>query len=75
MTNAFFELEKVDTDGAIQETASRVDAHTRGAFLRWAGVGIGAIAGGGAVLGALPSLASAAATSATAAVPADVLLQ
>jgi hypothetical protein len=59
-------LAELDVDGAIQETASKVNSHTRGAFLRSAGIGIGALAGGGALIGALPSLASAA-TSATAA--------
>jgi hypothetical protein len=54
-----FRLEELDLDGAIQETASKVDSHTRGAFLRSAGIGIGAIAGSGALLGALPSVASA----------------
>jgi hypothetical protein len=63
MSQETFRLEDVDLDGAIQETASRVGAQTRGAFLRKAGVGLGVIAGSGAVLGALPSLASAAATS------------
>jgi hypothetical protein len=55
-----FSLESFDVDGAIQETAANVDTHTRGAFLRHAGVGIGAVAGGGALLGALPSMAAAA---------------
>lgn len=58
-----FTLEELDIDGAIQETASGVDPHTRAAFLRKAGIGIGAIAGSGAILGALPSVASAAASS------------
>lgn len=53
-------LEEVDRDGAIQEAAAQVDPPTRAAFLRKAGVGLGAVAGGGAFLGALPSLASAA---------------
>jgi hypothetical protein len=55
-----FTLEELDADGAIQETASKVDSHTRSAFLRHAGIGIGAVAGGGALLGALPQIASAA---------------
>jgi hypothetical protein len=63
MMQETFQFDEVDVDGAIQETAARIDAHSRGAFLRKAGIGLGAIAGGGAVLGALPSLASAAATS------------
>ena len=53
-------LEDVDHDGAIQEAAERVDPPTRAAFLKKAGIGLGAVAGSGAVLGALPSIASAA---------------
>ena len=52
-------LEELDQDGAIQEAAEQVDGHTRTAFLRKAAVGTGAIVGGGAVLGALPAIASA----------------
>ena len=52
-------------DGAIRETAERVDRHTRRAFLQKAGLGAGVIVGGGSLLGALPGLASAAATSDT----------
>jgi hypothetical protein len=54
-----FQLDELDLDGAIQETGSKVDPHTRGAFLRKAGIGLGAVAGSGAFLGALPSIASA----------------
>jgi rubrerythrin len=61
MTNGVFNLDQVDSDGAIRETAARLDGHTRGAFLRKAGIGLGAVAGTGAILGALPALASAAA--------------
>jgi rubrerythrin len=50
-------LEELDVDGAIQETADQVDPFTRASFLRKAGVGVGAVAGGGAVFGALPQLA------------------
>jgi hypothetical protein len=53
-------LEDVDRDGAIQELAEHVDPDTRAAFLKKAGLGAGAIIGGGAIMGALPSLASAA---------------
>jgi rubrerythrin len=53
-------LEDVDRDGAIQEAAEKVDPDTRAAFLKKAGLGAGAIIGGGAVMGALPSLAMAA---------------
>jgi hypothetical protein len=45
-------LSELDPDGAIQET--------RAAFLRKAGLGAAAIAGGSAFFGALPSLAGAA---------------
>ena len=63
MSDAFSNLENVDVDGAIQEAGSRVDPQTRASFLRKAGIGLGALAGSGAILGALPSLASAATTS------------
>ena len=52
-----FKLEEVDVDGAIQETGSKVPASTRAAFLQRAGIGLGAVVGGGALLGALPELA------------------
>jgi rubrerythrin len=45
------ELEQIDKDGAIQET--------RGSFLKKAGIGAGALVGGGAFMGALPALAGA----------------
>ena len=53
-------LEEVDRSGAVQEAAEKVDSNTRAAFLRKAGLGAGAVVGGGALMGALPSLASAA---------------
>jgi rubrerythrin len=52
-----FKLAELDVDGAIQETAEQVDPFTRASFLRRAGLGVGAVAGGGALLGALPQLA------------------
>jgi len=55
----FPKLEELDVDGAIREAASRVDGDTRAAFLRKAGVGAGAVIGGGALLGALPGIATA----------------
>jgi hypothetical protein len=55
-----FTLEDVDSDGAIQETAEAVDPTTRAAFLKKAGLGGAAVLGGGAVMGMLPSIASAA---------------
>jgi hypothetical protein len=55
-------LEELDQDGAIREAAEKVDPDTRAAFLKKAGVGLGAVAGSGAFLGAvMPSIASAAA--------------
>jgi hypothetical protein len=51
--NDIFKLEELDVDGAIEETASKVDAATRGMFLRKAGIGLGAVAGGSALLGAV----------------------
>jgi ferritin-like protein len=52
-------LEELDVDGAVRETADKVDGVTRGSFLRRAGVGAGAVVGSSAFLGALPSIASA----------------
>ena len=52
-------LEEVDTDGAIQEAAAKVDGGTRLAFLKKAGIGAGAVMMGGGVAAALPSLAKA----------------
>ncbi len=50
-------LEAVDVDGAIRETAAEamdaLDGDTRSQFLRRAGLAGGALVGGGAVLGAL----------------------
>jgi hypothetical protein len=63
MTSGIFDLEQLDADGAIQESASRLDGNTRAAFLRKAGIGLGALVGGGALIGALPSVASAATAS------------
>lgn len=54
-----FKLEELDVDGAIQETGSLVDPNTRSAFLRKAGIGVGALVAGGAFMGALPKMASA----------------
>ncbi len=55
-----FDLAEVDADGAIQEAGAEVDGSTRAAFLKRVGIGLGAVAGGGALMGALPSLAGAA---------------
>ena len=54
-----FTLEELDVDGAIQEGAEQADPFTRGSFLRKAGIGAGAVAGGGALLGAVPTVALA----------------
>lgn len=53
-------LAELDTDGAIQETAAAVSPETRTAFLKKAGLGLGAIAAGSAFAGAIPSIARAA---------------
>jgi ferritin-like protein len=50
-------LEELDRDGAIRETAEKVDPFTRASFLKKAGLGAGAVVGGGAFLGAIPSIA------------------
>ncbi|MEP6893707.1 MAG: ferritin-like domain-containing protein [Gaiellaceae bacterium] len=52
-------LQEIDSDGAIAEAGDKVAADTRAAFLRKAGIGAGAVLGGGALLGALPSVAFA----------------
>lgn len=53
-------LDELDRDGAILESIEQVDGDTRAAFLRKAGVGVGAVLAGGAFAGALPSTAGAA---------------
>lgn len=58
-------IEAVDADGAIQEMAEKVTGSSRGMFLRKAGIGAGALIGSGALVGAIPSFASAAPTRAT----------
>ena len=55
-------LEELDLDGAIGEAAESVDGKTRAYFLRKAGIGAGAVVGGGALLGVVPAVASAAIT-------------
>ncbi|HEY2327089.1 MAG TPA: ferritin-like domain-containing protein [Gaiellaceae bacterium] len=52
-------LDELDVDGAIREAAEKVDANTRRAFLRKAGLGAGAAVASGAFFGVLPSIASA----------------
>ena len=67
MTPEFLNLDQVDTDGALRETAGEAIAtleesgDTRADFLRKAGLAGGAVAGGGLLLGALvPGAARAA---------------
>ena len=50
-------LDELDVDGAIRETADKVVPDTRAAFLRKAGLGVGAVVAGSAFAGALPALA------------------
>jgi rubrerythrin len=56
-------LEVVDADGAVREAADAVSGDTRMAFLRKAGLGAGAVMGGGAMLSALTPAAALAAGS------------
>ena len=54
-------VEGFDRDGSVGETAeAAASGSTRGAFLKKAGIGAGAVVAGGAFAGALPSFASAA---------------
>ncbi len=55
-------LEELDRDGAMRETAEAVAGDSRGDFLRRAATAGGAFAGAGALIGTLPSIASAATT-------------
>ncbi len=57
----FLTLEELDRDGAIRETAEQAGVDTRVGFLKKAGLGAGAVLGGGAFLGALPGIAAGAA--------------
>jgi ferritin-like protein len=52
-------LEQLDADGAVRESADALQPATRADFLKRAGIAGGALVGSGAILGALPSLASA----------------
>lgn len=56
-------LDEVDVDGAVREAAHEVSGDTRLSFLKKAGVGAGAMMGGGAVLSTLTSSAFAASGS------------
>ena len=53
-------IEQVDVDGAIRETADAVAGDTRASFMTKAALGAGGLVGGGALLAALPGVASAA---------------
>lgn len=50
-------LDALDRDGALQEAAEKVAAGSRAVFLKKAGLGLGALAAGGAFAGAVPSVA------------------
>jgi hypothetical protein len=52
-------LEQFDVDGALVETGAQLDGDTRASFLKKMGIGAAGIAGGGALLAGLPSIASA----------------
>jgi rubrerythrin len=52
-------LEQFDVDGALVETGAQLDADTRASFLKKMGIGAAGLAGGGMLLGGLPSIASA----------------
>lgn len=58
--NHILSLETVDRDGALREAANDVSGDTRLSFLQKAGLGAGAMMGGGAVLAALAPSALAA---------------
>jgi hypothetical protein len=49
----------LDTDGALEEAAARVDGHTRAGFMKKGALGAGALIAGGGILSALPAVASA----------------
>jgi hypothetical protein len=53
-------MEAVDVDGAVREAAGTVSGDTRLSFLRKAGLGAGAVMGGGAILSAFAPSAFAA---------------
>lgn len=52
-------IEDIDVDGAIRETADAVAGDTRAGFMTKAAIGAGGLIGGGALLAALPGVASA----------------
>ena len=52
-------IDEVDVDGAIREAADKVDPHTRASFLKKAGIGVGVVTGGSALMGLAPGIAMA----------------
>ncbi len=54
-----FDLETVDVDGAVRETAAVVDGDTRSAFFKKAAVAGGGVLSAGAITGMLPAVADA----------------
>jgi rubrerythrin len=55
-------LEEIDTDGAVRESAEEVASDTRLSFLRKAGLTAGGVVSGGAILGAIAPSAMARST-------------
>jgi hypothetical protein len=53
-------IEQIDVDGALRESADAVATDSRAGFLAKAALGAGGLVGGGALLAALPGVASAA---------------
>ena len=53
-------METLDTDGALRESADKLGVETRAAFFKKAGLAGGTLVAGGAFMGAIPQLASAA---------------
>ena len=53
-------LGQFDVDGALQEAIDKIEPDTRASFLKKAGIGVGAVALGGAFAGVMPRIASAA---------------
>jgi hypothetical protein len=63
MKNLTALVEEFDRDGAVEESMNK--AESRGAFLRKAAIGAGAVAAGGAFAGVVPGLARGAAVPAS----------
>ena len=56
-------IEQIDVDGAIRDSAERLDGDSRSGFLTTAAKGLAGLVGGGALLALLPAAASAASTN------------